>query len=96
MHTPPTHIYVKQKSIYRKLTLNDILDELERPSLSGESEDSDEDKWSEMAKERGRQDLYIMPGDDDAMADKDYGEDDRVDISNLPSTQLTGFAVMKS
>ncbi len=50
MYTPPTHIY-KKKSLFRKLKLNDILDELERPSMSGESEDSDEDECGEMAKE---------------------------------------------
>ncbi len=36
-----------------------------------------------------------MPADDGAVTDADSGED-HVDISNLPSTQLTAFASIKS
>ncbi len=64
--------------------------------MSGESEDSDEDDSSEMAKQSATQDHYIMPADYGAVTDEDSGEEDHVDISNLPSTQLTAFAVVKS
>ncbi len=37
-----------------------------------------------------------MPADDGAVTDEDSGEEDHMDISNLPSTQLTAFAVMES
>ncbi len=60
--------------------------------MSGESEGSDEDESSEMTKQSETQDLYIMPADDGAVTDEDSGEEDHVDISNLPSTQLTAFA----
>ncbi len=94
MSLQPTHIYLKIP--FRKLTLNDILDELERPTMSGESEDSDEDESSEVAEKNETQDIYIMPADDGAVTDEDSGEEDHVDISNLPGTQLTAFAVIKS
>ncbi len=75
--------------------MNDILDELERPTMCGESEDSDEDESSEMAKQSETQDIYIMPADDGAVTDEDSDEE-HVDISNLPSTPLIAFAVIKS
>ncbi len=37
-----------------------------------------------------------MPADDGAMTDEDSGEENHVDISNIPSTQLTAFASIKS
>ncbi len=58
--------------------MNDILDELERPSISGESEGSDEDESSEMTKQSETQDLYIMSADDGAMTDEDSGEEDHL------------------
>ncbi len=64
--------------------------------MSGESEDSDEDESSEGSKQSETQDIYIMPADDGAVTDEDSGEEDHVDISNLPSTQLTAFAVIQS
>ncbi len=64
--------------------------------MSGESEGSDEDESSEVTKQSETQDLYIMPADDGAVTDEDCGEEDHVDISNLPSTQLTAFASIKS
>ncbi len=64
--------------------------------MSGESEDSDEDESSEVVKQSETQDIYIMPADDGAVTDEDSGEEDHVDISNLPSTQLTAFAVIQS
>ncbi len=63
--------------------------------MSSESEGSDEDESSEITKQSETQDLYIMPADDGA-TDEGSGEEDHVDISNLPSTQLTAFASIKS
>ncbi len=75
--------------------MNDILDELEKPTMSDEFEVCDEnDESSEMVKQTEAHDLYIMPANDGAVTDKDYGEEESVDISYLPSTQLTAFAVI--
>ncbi len=95
MYTPPTHIYIKN-SLFRKVTLNDILDELERPTIADKSEDSDEDESSEITKESKTQDLYSMPADDGAVTGEDSGDGEHVDISNLPSPQLTACTVIKS
>ncbi len=78
------------------MDLNDILDELERPTLSDESETSDEDESIGMVKQTETHDVYIMPANDGAVTDEDSGEEESVDISNLPGTQLTAFAVLDS
>ncbi len=67
--------------------MNDILDELEKPTMSDESEVSDEDdESSEMVKQTEAHDLYIMPANDGAVTDEYSGEEESVDISNLPVT----------
>ncbi len=75
---------------------NDILDELERPTMSDESEISDENESSGMVKQTETHDVHIMPANDGAVTDEDSGEEENVDISNLPGTQLTAFAVLDS
>ena len=37
-----------------------------------------------------------MPADDGVVTDEDFGEENHMDISNFPSTQLTAFAVIGS
>ncbi|MPC14254.1 hypothetical protein E2C01_007016 [Portunus trituberculatus] len=80
----------------RKMTLNDILDELEKLTMSDESEFSDEDEPSGMVKQMELHGLHIMPANDGSVTDEDSGEEESVDISNLPATQLTAFAVIES
>ncbi len=77
--------------------MNDILDELEKPVMSDESEVSDEDdESSEMVKQTEAHDLYITPANDGAVTDEDSGNKESMDIYNLPATQLTAFAVIGS
>ncbi len=79
---------------FRKLILNDILDEIEKPLIPDESEVSDEnDESSEMVKQTEAHDLYIVPANDCAVTDE-YSGEESVDISNLPGTQLTAFTVI--
>ncbi|KAK3884257.1 hypothetical protein Pcinc_011468 [Petrolisthes cinctipes] len=65
---------------------------------SDENAYSDEDDSNGLVKKsEGKvHNLYIMPPDDGAMTDEDLGEEDNVDISNLPATQLTYFAMIGS
>ncbi|XP_045109694.1 piggyBac transposable element-derived protein 3-like [Portunus trituberculatus] len=62
--------------------------------MSDESEISDEDESTGMVKQTETHDVYIMPANDGAMTDEDSGEEESVDISNLPGTQLIAFAVL--
>ncbi len=64
--------------------------------MSEESEVSDYDESSEMVKQTEAHDLYIMPANDGAVTDEYSGEEESVDISNLPATQLTAFTVIES
>ncbi len=77
--------------------MNNILEELEKPTMSNESEVSDEDdESSETVKQTEAHDIYIMPANDGDVTADDSDEEESVDISNLPATQLTAFAVMES
>ncbi len=81
----------------RKLNLNDILDKLEKPTMSDESEvRHEDDESSEIIKKTEPHDLYIMPVNDGAVTDENSGKEESMDISNLPATQLTAFAEIES
>ncbi|XP_063889896.1 uncharacterized protein LOC135116393 [Scylla paramamosain] len=54
----------------RKVKLNNILDKLEKPTMSDESEVSDEDEPSGMVKQTEVHDLYIIPANDGAVTVK--------------------------
>ncbi len=49
-------------------------------------------KWQK----REAQDHFNVHADGGAVTDEDSGEEDHVDVSTLPSTQLTVFASIKS
>lgn len=72
------------------MTLNEILDELEKPTglSSDKNADSNEDDSNGLVKKsEGKvHNLHIMPPNDGAVTDEDSGEEDHVDISNLPAT----------
>ena len=59
--------------------------------MSDKSEIGDEYEFSRMVKQTQTQDPYIMPANDGAVTDKDSSEEENVDISNLPTTQLNCF-----
>ncbi len=68
------------------MNLNEMLDELEKPTTCDESESSDENEYSGIVKPTEAHDLYIMPANDGAVTDEDSGEEENVDICNLSAT----------
>lgn len=79
---------------FRKVRLDEILEEIEKYCDSDESND-DYDEQTNMLVSTKEVSVYISPPDNGSITDEDSGDEDTVTLANLPGNQMTAAAEIK-
>ena len=83
-----TYIY------FRKVRLDEVLEEIEKYCDSDEASDENEEQMTVIVRTKQIA-VYISQPDNGGITDEDSGDEDTVTLANLPGNQITAAAEIK-
>ena len=79
---------------FRKVRLDEVLEEVEKYCDSDEASDENEEQMNVIVSTKQIA-VYISPPDNGGITDEDSGDEDTVTLANLPGNQITAAAEIK-
>ena len=79
---------------FRKVRLDEVLEEIEKYCDSDEASDENEEQMNVIVSTKQIA-VHISPPDNGGITDEDSGDEDTVTLANLPGNQITAAAEIK-